>query len=322
MTIIIPEHLLPSLAQAVTVNVKSALYEDLGSLQPEADLTSRLIPAKEQAEAVIIARHHAVLCGVLWANEVCRQLDKSLKLYWMHKDGDAILPNQPFCLIKGSARSILTAERSILNFLQTLSATATLTRQYANKIACLPVAILDTRKTIPGLRMAQKYAVACGGGRNHRLGLYDAILMKENHIYGHHNLRHMLKRAEMMKNHQPDILLVVEVETLEELEIALHSGADRILLDNFTTADMVNAVAMRNSLDASTRQNVQKQKPKNSKSLEVSGNITLDNLVEIASTGIDFISVGALTKNIQAVDMSCLFIQSAKTAKTGAMCLF
>ena len=301
MKIKLSEQLGKLLAKAVSEDVGRALAEDLGTFDPEADLTAHLVARKQKAQAVIITREDAVLCGTLWANEACRLIDKTLEIHWSGEDGKPIFKNQPFCLIKGNARSIHIVERTMLNFLQILSATTTLTRCYVDRIRHLPVKIFDTRKTIPGLRIAQKYAVACGGGSNHRLGLYDAMLIKENHMRGY-DLQTMIRRADMIKNHRPEIPLIIEVENLQQLSLALGSQADRVLLDNFSLVDMALAVTMN-------QRKKQQEPDAKVKLLEVSGNITLDNILLVATTGIDCISVGALTKHVQAVDMSCLFVE-------------
>jgi nicotinate-nucleotide pyrophosphorylase (carboxylating) len=266
-------------------NVAAALREDIGS----GDLTAALIPDDAIALASVITRENCVLCGMDWFEEVFRQLDEEIFIEWNIDDGDAIDADETLCSISGSARSILTGERTALNFLQTLSATATQTARYVAAIAGTNAILLDTRKTIPGLRQAQKYAVTCGGGQNHRLGLYDAILIKENHIAAHGSIAGAVEEAQFL---YPDTLIEVEVENLSELEQALTAGANRVLLDNFSLEDLHKAV----NLNAGKIE------------LEASGGITLDNIKAIADAGVSFISTGALTKDIRAIDLSLRFL--------------
>lgn len=263
----------------ITANVSTALAEDVGS----GDMTAELVPEEALATATLITREHAVLTGTQWFNEVFRQLDSTIKIEWLAADGDSIEPDQTLCRINGPARSLLTGERTAINFLQTLSGTATTVASYVDIIKDTSTKILDTRKTIPGLRLAQKYAVSCGGGVNHRIGLYDAILIKENHIIAAGNIPAAVQQAKL-KN----LPVEVEVESLAELEEALTAGADQILLDNFDIAQLESAVA--------TNQNRAK--------LEASGNIDKNTLLAVANTGVDFISIGALTKHVKAVDFS------------------
>jgi nicotinate-nucleotide pyrophosphorylase (carboxylating) len=266
-------------------NVAAALREDIGS----GDLTAALIPDDAIALASVITRENCVLCGMDWFEEVFRQLDDEIFIEWNVDDSDAIDADETLCSISGSARSILTGERTALNFLQTLSATATQTARYVAAIAGTNAILLDTRKTIPGLRQAQKYAVTCGGGQNHRLGLYDAILIKENHIAAHGSIAGAVEEAQFL---YPDTLIEVEVENLSELEQALTAGANRVLLDNFSLEDLHKAV----NLNAGKIE------------LEASGGITLDNIKAIADAGVSFISTGALTKDIRAIDLSMRFL--------------
>lgn len=261
--------------------VKQALQEDVGS----GDITAQLIPEPQQATARVISRQDAVICGIDWVNEVFKQVDPSLSLDWQVDDGDQVERDQVLFWAKGSARSLLTAERAALNFLQTLSATATVSKEYADKVAGTSVKLLDTRKTLPGLRFAQKYAVTCGGCYNHRIGLFDAFLIKENHIMACGGITEAVETA---RNNEPDKPVEVEVESLEELNLALNAGADIIMLDNFSLQDMRTSVEITDG------------KAK----LEASGGITDATLRPIAETGVDYISIGALTKHCQAVDLS------------------
>ncbi|MEE2000898.1 carboxylating nicotinate-nucleotide diphosphorylase [Alkalimonas sp. MEB108] len=270
----------------IRASVAAALAEDLGNLPVEqGDITASLIPASQQASATIISREAAIICGVAWVNEVFQQLDPSVQLDWQVQDGDSVAPNQLLCRLQGNARSLLTGERSALNFLQSLSGTATTTDLYVQQLAGSRTQLLDTRKTIPGLRLAQKYAVLCGGGQNHRIGLFDAFLIKENHIAAAGGIDKAVAQA---RSNFPGKPVEVEVESLLELQQALTAKADIIMLDNFSLADIQQAVAI----------NQQQAK------LEVSGNITSERLRELAATGVDFISSGALTKHVQAIDLS------------------
>ncbi|MFT6092479.1 MAG: nicotinate-nucleotide pyrophosphorylase (carboxylating) [Pseudohongiellaceae bacterium] len=264
--------------------VALAIAEDLGS----GDITAALIPEKTYARAQIISRMDAVFCGKQWATEVFRQIDPAVKLDWRVADGDQIKIDQCLVTIQGKARSILTAERTALNFIQTLAGTATKTRLLVNLVAHTKVKLLDTRKTIPGLRVAQKYAVTVGGGQNHRIGLFDAYLIKENHIRACGGIKAAVSTARM---NNPGRSVEVEVQNLAELELALAASADTIMLDNFSQQLMIEAVA------------INKGKCK----LEASGNIDDESLVKTAETGVDFISIGALTKHCFAVDLSLLF---------------
>ncbi|QJR80008.1 carboxylating nicotinate-nucleotide diphosphorylase [Alteromonas pelagimontana] len=266
--------------------VLQALAEDLGgTCNPEKDITANLIPADSLASATIITREDCIVCGVDWVTQAFAIVDPAISLNWQVKDGDAVKANATLVTISGAARGILTAERTALNFLQTLSGTATVTAAYAALLAGSSTKILDTRKTLPGLRMAQKYAVTCGGGQNHRIGLFDAFLIKENHIYACGSIAAAVSTA---KQQMPGKPVEVEVENLEELRQALDADADIIMLDNFTNEQIQRAVDMNN------------QKSK----LEVSGNITDERLQSLARLGVDFISSGALTKHVQAVDLS------------------
>ncbi|WP_178861586.1 carboxylating nicotinate-nucleotide diphosphorylase [Thiomicrorhabdus cannonii] len=261
-----------------------ALQEDIG----DGDLTADLIPADAQATARIISREAAVICGRPWFDEVFQQVDEDIAIEWHIKEGESVVENQLLCVIQGSARSILTAERTALNFLQTLSATATTTARYVAQLKGSRTQLLDTRKTLPGLRMAQKYAVACGGGKNHRIGLYDAILIKENHIMAAGGIAQAVGTA---KRRHPHTTVEVETENLDEVQQALQAGADIIMLDNFTLEMMHNAVQLVNGRAK----------------LEVSGNVEIEQLPQLAKTGVDFISSGAITKHIRAIDLSMRF---------------
>ena len=263
-----------------------ALQEDIGT----GDVTAALISENSRSEAKVLSREPAILCGQAWFDEVFRQLDAKIDIDWLTKDGEQIHADQTLCRLTGKSRSLLTGERTALNFLQTLSATATRTKQYAEKLEAYSTVVLDTRKTLPGLRKAQKYAVLTGGGRNHRIGLHDGILIKENHIDAAGSITHALQSAEKIR--PDDCFVEVEVCDIEQLRLALSAGADRILLDNFSIEALKNAVAINQG----------------QAKLEASGNVCLENIAEIAQTGVDFISVGALTKNIHAVDLSMLFI--------------
>ena len=268
--------------------VAAALAEDVGA----GDLTASLIDADAVVGATIIARESFVLCGEEWVNEVFRQLDESIVIDWYIGDGGRAEASDVICKLVGPARALLTGERTALNFLQTLSSTATTTAAYVSAIAGTRARILDTRKTIPGLRLAQKYAVTCGGGVNHRVGLYDAILIKENHIKSAGSITAALQRAGELG---ADVLIEVEVETHDELLEALDAGATRILLDNFSLDGLREAVATNEGYGLVGAE------------LEASGNVTLESIRQIAETGVDFISTGALTKNVQAADLSMLF---------------
>lgn len=274
------------LQQEIQRAVASALAEDLGFLAlNDGDITASLIPQQQQASATIITREECVLCGSAFVDEVFRQLGGEVRIDWRAKDGDKLAANSTLCSLSGPARILLTGERTALNFLQLLSATATTTAHYVQFLQGSNTRLLDTRKTIPGLRFAQKYAVSTGGGKNHRIGLYDAFLIKENHIAAAGSIANAVATA---RQNFPGKPVEVETENLTELQQALAAGADIIMLDNFSLADIVQAVAL----------NAGKAK------LEVSGNITSERLTELAATGVDYISSGALTKHIQAIDLS------------------
>lgn len=265
--------------------VRRALAEDIGS----GDLTAALIPASTRARASVITRESAVLCGSAWFDEVFRQLDTAISTTWAAKDADSIRASQIVCRLHGPARAILSGERMALNFLQLLSHTATQTRRYVDAVSGTHTKVLDTRKTIPGLRRAQKYAVTCGGGQNHRMGLYDGILIKENHILAAGSIARAVQQAKTSTTE--GIPIEVEVENLDQLRDALAVGVDRLLVDNFSLQSLKAAVAQ-------TRGRA---------TIEASGGITLENVRTIAETGVDYISVGALTKDVKAIDLSMRF---------------
>ena len=265
-------------------NVREALSEDIGA----GDITAALIPKNEVANATVISREAAVLCGIAWFNAVFAELDTGITVDWKTRDGDPIYPDQILCTLHGPAAHILTGERTALNFLQTLSGTATLARRYADAVSGLEVKVLDTRKTIPGLRQAQKYAVRVGGCHNHRMGLYDGILIKENHITSAGSIEGAVKAARLAS---PGIPVEVEVENEVQITEALAAEADILLLDNFTPDGLISAV----------RLNAGRAR------LEASGGVTLENIRTVAQTGVDFISIGALTKNVHAIDLSMRF---------------
>ncbi len=277
------------LVAEITRNVDAALTEDIGP----GDLTASLIPAGRLARAAVISREAGVLCGRAWFARCVTELDPTAEIAWHAEDGDAISPNQLLCEIRGDARALLSAERSALNFLQMLSAVASKARVYADAIAGTKAQVVDTRKTLPGLRIAQKYAVRCGGGGNHRLALWDAILIKENHIHAAGGIPQALAAAEIAAKNAVDRckFIQVEVESLDELKIALAAGAKMILLDNFTLA-MMREATLINAGQAV---------------LEASGNVSLETIRGIAETGVDRISVGALTKDVKALDLSMRF---------------
>ena len=274
-----------TLQRDISRTARYILEEDLG----DGDLTAALIPADEQMAATIITRDAMTLAGRPWVDEIYRQLDPSIALEWSIDDGESAQPGSLLCRLQGPARSILSGERGALNLLQTLSATATVTTRYVDAVAGTRCQILDTRKTLPGLRLAQKYAVRCGGGSNHRIGLFDALLIKENHIAATGGIVPALQQARSL---HPDKPVEIEVESLAELREALAERPNRVLLDNFTNAELVDAVRINQEIGEPPAQ------------LEASGNLTLQTLREVAETGVDFISVGALTKNVIAIDLS------------------
>ncbi|HDX8595012.1 TPA: carboxylating nicotinate-nucleotide diphosphorylase [Aeromonas dhakensis] len=284
------------LQQDIRRAVRAALLEDLGDAltaldQPDAsaDITAQLIPADRISTARVITREAGVFCGQPWVDEVFTQLGGDVQVEWLVQDGEVLTPNQELFRLHGPARTLLTGERNALNFVQTLSGVATLTAHYVAELAGTDCRLLDTRKTLPGLRSAQKYAVTCGGGKNHRIGLYDAYLIKENHILACGGIAQAIAEARRLNPGKP---VEVEVESLAELAQALAAQADIVMLDNFDVPMMREAVALNQGRAK----------------LEVSGNVTLDTLAEYAATGVDFISVGALTKHVRALDLSMRFI--------------
>lgn len=271
----------PPEAALILADVRRALAEDLGP----GDATADLLPANATAQAYVITREAAVLCGQDWFAACFRELDADVTITWHAADGDRIDPGQTFVEMRGNARALVSAERCALNFVQTLSATATVTAAHAAAVRGTRTRILDTRKTLPGLRIAQKYAVRCGGGSNHRIGLFDAMLIKENHIAAAGSLTAAVHAA---RAHHPRLPLEVEVENFTELDEALAAGVDRVMLDEFSDADLSRAVAQVNGRAE----------------IEVSGGVDLSRLAAIAASGVDFISVGALTKHVRAIDLS------------------
>jgi nicotinate-nucleotide pyrophosphorylase (carboxylating) len=282
---------LKDLRDEIQRNVQQALTEDVG----EGDLTAALIPSGTTMNASVISREDAVLCGMQWFATCFMTLAPDTVIDWFAKDGDKLQAGQKLCEVTGNARALLTAERSALNFLQLLSAVATQTRHYVDAIVGTGAAIVDTRKTLPGLRMAQKYAVTCGGGINHRLGLYDGILIKENHIMAAGGIKPALVKAQEIA--PPHVFIQIEVESLQELQEAIAAGASMVLLDNFSLRQLSDAVTL-------TRQQAGGERI----ILEASGNINLQTVRQVAETGVDRISIGGLTKNIQAIDLSMRFI--------------
>ncbi|NMQ18111.1 carboxylating nicotinate-nucleotide diphosphorylase [Candidatus Competibacter phosphatis] len=265
-------------------NVALALAEDVGS----GDLTAALIPEHAQAEATVVSREVAILCGTTWFDAVFRQLDPGIAIDWRAADGDRVESEQLLCTLRGPARPLLTGERTALNFLQLLSGTATLAHRYADAVSGTKAVILDTRKTLPGLRLAQKYAVRCGGCRNHRIGLFDAVLIKENHIMAAGSIGNAIATARRL---HPGVTVEVEVENRAELEEALAARPDIVMLDNFDPAAMAEAVRI---VDGRVK-------------LEASGNVNFDTVRGIAETGVDYISIGGLTKDVRAIDLSMRF---------------
>ncbi|KHS69058.1 nicotinate-nucleotide pyrophosphorylase [Pectobacterium brasiliense] len=282
--------LLARIAQDIPASVQLALREDLGGIvDANQDITALLLPDNETVSARIITREAGIFCGTRWLEEVFSQLGNTTTIVWHVADGDAITPNQTLCDITGPAKQLLTGERTALNFLQTLSGVATEVSRYVAVLQGTRTRLLDTRKTLPGLRTALKYAVSCGGGDNHRLGLSDAFLIKENHIIAAGSIKNAVEKAQSLRS---DVPVEVEVESLDELQQALEAGADIIMLDNFSLDNIREAVNTTQSRAL----------------LEISGNVTLDTLRGYAETGVDYISVGALTKHVQALDLSMRFI--------------
>ena len=275
----------PANLDEIREQVRAALAEDIGP----GDISAKLIAADTQTNAELLCREEAVICGLAWAQEVTRQVSGAIQLHSLVADGDLVAANTIIAKLEGPARDILSAERTVLNFLQVLSATATQTRRYVDLVRDTKAQILDTRKTLPGFRNAQKYAVRCGGGQNHRIGLYDAFLIKENHIKAAGSISNALAQA---RQQAPNNLLEVEVETLDQLKEAIAAQPDRILLDNFTLEKLTTAVGLCSG-----------RVP-----LEASGGIDRSTIAAIAATGVDFISVGTLTKDIDAIDFSLRFL--------------
>ncbi|MGI9273353.1 MAG: carboxylating nicotinate-nucleotide diphosphorylase [Endozoicomonas sp.] len=284
----------PELQQAIVTNVRHALEEDIG----DGDITAALIPASQRARARIISREAAVVCGRPWFDEVFRQVDPDVRLDWQVEEGEVVVANQVLVIMEGSARSLLTGERIAMNFLQTLSGTASRCNDYANLVRETQVQLLDTRKTLPGLRLAQKYAVKTGGCHNHRLGLYDAFLIKENHIAACGGIPQAVATA---RENAPGKAVEVEVENMEEFKQARDAGADIIMLDNFPLDLLRETVAVNQSMDGA--------RPK----LEASGGVSDERLPAIAATGVDYISIGTLTKDCQSIDLSMRLIEEEQS---------
>lgn len=276
------------LEHAIQINIQQALTEDVG----DGDITALLTPEHEQATASILSREAMVLAGQPWVNALIQTFDSTIEITWLKKEGERVAANETFLTLSGAARSLLTVERPALNFIQTLSAVATKTALYVKELDGLKTKLLDTRKTLPGLRIAQKYAVAIGGGQNHRLGLFDAFLIKENHIMAAGGILQAIEQAHAIA---PGKLVEVEVETWDELNQAIDAKADIVMLDNFTQQQMIDAV----------------EHVAGRCKLEASGNITIENLRQVASTGVDYISMGVLTKDVQAIDLSMRFNTNA-----------
>lgn len=273
---------------SVTKTVREALREDIGS----GDISAELIDVSQQATARVITRQGGIFCGRPWVDEVCAQLDPNINIRWRVDDGEEIAANQELLTLAGPARALLTAERTLLNFIQLLSGTATLTRRYVELLSSTRTKLLDTRKTIPGLRLAQKYAVRCGGGHNHRIGLYDAFLIKENHINAAGGITAAVERA---RSQRPDVTVEVEVENLEELQEAIEAGADIALIDNFSLVDTAHAVAMAEG----------------KLELEASGAIDERKITDISKAGVHYISIGILTKQVIPLDLSMRFLEQS-----------
>ncbi|WP_292980945.1 carboxylating nicotinate-nucleotide diphosphorylase [Nitrosomonas sp.] len=276
-------------SEAINSQVRLALSEDIGS----GDLTASLIPLDKYLQARVVARGDIIVCGAPWFNETFRQLSPAVRIDWQTREGQQVHGGETLCLLNGEARALLSGERTALNFLQMLSAVATRTRQFVDAVEGTDAQIVDTRKTLPGLRLAQKYAVHCGGGINHRIGLYDGILIKENHIIAVGSIEAALRKA--VEIAPPGVFIQIEVETRDELEQALSAGARMILLDNFDLPGLRGAVVFN------------QQFPGEPAVLEASGNVTLDTVRAIAETGVDRISIGSLTKDVQAADLSMRF---------------
>lgn len=284
----------PSLEPSISQSVAYALFEDIGHDLTHGDISAQLIAANSRSQAQVISRERAIIAGRAWVDETFRQIDPSLSIHWQVKEGEWVRANQVLFTLNGLSRSILTAERTALNFLQTLSACATTCREYVNLVADTGVTLLDTRKTLPALRFAQKYACTQGGVKNHRMGLYDAFLIKENHIMAAGGITQAITQARKIK---AEASVEIEVETLAELEQAIHAHADIIMLDNFSLEDMRQAVKQVKAYGT------------HSIKLEASGNMSAQNLRAVALTGVDYISIGALTKHCRAIDLSMRFVK-------------
>jgi nicotinate-nucleotide pyrophosphorylase (carboxylating) len=283
------DYLKQQLVVDIARSVEEALKEDLGgTIDPRADITATLIPEDKQSTAILITREHGVFCGQAWAEEVFKQLGGEVHIDWHVNDGDKLEPNQEICTLSGPSRILLTGERNAMNFIQTLSGCATATALYVEKLSGTNCRLLDTRKTIPGLRNALKYAVTCGGGFNHRIGVFDAYLIKENHIIACGGIHEAISQAKILNPGKP---IEIETESIAELKIAIDAGADIIMLDNFSRGMMIEAVNINDGRA----------------DLETSGNVTLETIHDFADTGVDYISVGALTKHIRALDLSMRF---------------
>jgi nicotinate-nucleotide pyrophosphorylase (carboxylating) len=289
-----PKAILPD---DIANTVKHALAEDIGP----GDLTAMLVPEDAEGEATIISRDQAIFCGSAWLDEVYKQVDTNVKVEWLVSDGEQVTPNQTLCKISGNARAMVTGERTALNFLQTLSGTATMAQKFAKRITGTKAAVRDTRKTLPGLRKAQKYAVCCGGCENHRMGLYDAVLIKENHIIAAGSITEAVRQAKMLRDaHGNAVPVEVEVETIAQLDEAVHAGAELVLVDNFSIP-MLNKAVARNS--------DHKKYNRGQAKVEASGGITWENARSIADTGVDYLAVGTLTKDLESVDLSMRFAE-------------
>ena len=285
------------LRRAVVRGVSDALAEDVR----DTDITAALVPADELSRARVITREHGIFCGRAWVEETARQVDPALQVLWEVADGDAVEPDQPLYFIEGKARSMLTAERTALNFVQLLSGTATLANAYAQRVGHTRARVLDTRKTVPGLRLAQKYAVLAGGGHNHRLGLFDAFLIKENHIAAAGSIAAAIATA---KEHRPNAPIEIEVENLDELTQAIEAGAHRVMLDEFSLDDTREGVAMAEQYARAGANRIE---------IEASGGVNFETIVPIAETGVDYISIGDITKRVQPLDLSMRVIGSLET---------
>lgn len=300
----------PQLPSDLAETVKRALAEDVGS----GDITAQLIDPNTSTDAQVICREQAILSGTAWFEEVFKQLDSQVHITWYAQDGDNIRPNQVLCNLTGAAAALVTGERTALNFLQLLSGTATETQRYVKAISGTKASVLDTRKTLPGLRSAQKYAVRCGGGTNHRMGLYDAFLIKENHIVAAGSVTKAINKA---RHHAALLPVEVEVETLEQIKEALAAGADSLLLDNFTVPQLREAVALVSAQPPNIppSNNDSLIAPPSQVTLEASGGINLETIRAVAETGVDFISVGVMTKDVRAVDLSMLFTEMPRSGE-------